>query len=116
MAQPVIAIGTSHGPQLVTEPSDWPLRVIAEHEPAKKLVGLELQGPRIARQGAAVKSGPAQIGEVTSGTFSPTLQKSIAMAYVDTGHAAEGQTLEIDLRGSIVPARVVPLPFYKRAK
>jgi aminomethyltransferase len=93
-----------------------PLRVIAEHGPAKKLVGLELDGPRIARQGSAVKSGSAQIGEVTSGTFSPTLQKSIAMAYVDAGHAAEGQTLEIDLRGSIVPARIVPLPFYKRAK
>jgi aminomethyltransferase len=93
-----------------------PLRVIAEHGPAKKLVGLELQGPRIARQGTAVKSGPAQIGEVTSGTFSPTLQKSIAMAYVDAGHAGEGNSLEVDLRGTIVPARIVPLPFYKRSK
>ena len=71
---------------------------------------------RIARQGSAVKSGSAQIGEVTSGTFSPTLQKSIAMAYVDTQHAAEGQAVEIDLRGTIVPARIVPLPFFKRAK
>ena len=93
-----------------------PLRVIAAHGPAKKLVGLELQGPRIARQGSAVKSGSAQIGEVTSGTFSPTLQKSIAMAYVDAGNAAEGQNVEIDLRGSIVPARIVPLPFFKCAK
>jgi aminomethyltransferase len=93
-----------------------PLRVIAANGPAKKLVGLELEGPRIARQGSVVKSGPAQIGEVTSGTFSPTLQKSIAMAYVDAGHSAEGQSVEIDLRGSVVPARIVPLPFYKRAK
>jgi aminomethyltransferase len=93
-----------------------PLRVIAGHGPAKKLVGLELEGPRIARQGSAVKSGSAQIGEVTSGTFSPTLQKSIAMAYVDAGHAVEGQAIEIDLRGSIVPAKIVPLPFYKRDK
>jgi len=93
-----------------------PLRAITARGPAKKLVGLELQGPRIARHGAAVKSGPVQIGEVTSGTFSPTLQKSIAMAYVDAQNAAEGTALDIDLRGSIVPARIVPLPFYKRAK
>lgn len=91
-----------------------PLRVIAEHGPAKKLVGLELQGPRIARQGSPVKSGSAQVGEVTSGTFSPTLQRSIAMAYVDSAHAAEGSALEVDLRGSVVRARIVPLPFYKR--
>jgi aminomethyltransferase len=92
------------------------LRVIAGNGPAKKLVGLELRGPRIARQGSTVKSGSAQIGEVTSGTFSPTLQQSIAMAYVDARHATEGQSVEIDLRGSIAAARVVPLPFYKRAK
>jgi aminomethyltransferase len=93
-----------------------PLRVIAQHGPARKLVGLEMQTPRIARQGSPVKSGSTQLGEVTSGTFSPTLQKSIAMAYVDAKHAADGQAVEIDLRGSIVPAKIVPLPFYKRAK
>jgi aminomethyltransferase len=93
-----------------------PLRVIAGHGPAKKLVGLELNTPRIARQGSIVKSGPASIGEVTSGTFSPTLGRSIAMAYVDAARAGENQAVEIDLRGSIAAAKVVPLPFYKRAK
>lgn len=93
-----------------------PLRVIAAHGPARKLVGLELQGPRIARQGSAVKSGPTLLGEVTSGTFSPTLHRSIAMAYLDSGHAEVGREVEIDLRGSIVPAKIVELPFYKRAK
>jgi len=93
-----------------------PLRVIAAHGPAKKLVGLELEQPRIARQGAPVKSGPTQLGEVTSGTFSPTLQKSIAMAYVDAASSTDGKTVEVDLRGSIIPAKIVPLPFYKRAK
>ncbi len=63
-----------------------------------------------------MKSGPASIGEVTSGTFSPTLGRSIAMAYVDAAKAAENQAVEIDLRGSIAAAKVVPLPFYKRAK
>jgi aminomethyltransferase len=90
-----------------------PLRVIASHGPAKKLVGLELEGQRIARQGAIVKSGPTQLGEVTSGTFSPTLQKSIAMALIDASRADAGQ-VEIDLRGSAIPAKIVPLPFYKR--
>ena len=54
------------------------------------------------------------IGEVTSGTFSPTLQKSIAMAYVDANHAAEGTQLQVDLKGTLNPAKVVKMPFYKR--
>jgi aminomethyltransferase len=93
-----------------------PLRVIAANGPAKKLVGLELQGPRIARQGSAVRLGPTQLGEITSGTFSPTLQRSIAMAYVDAQNSTDGQAVEIDLRGTLIPGKIVPLPFYKRAK
>lgn len=92
-----------------------PLRVIAEHGPARKLVGLELSGPRIARPASAVRSGPVFVGEVTSGTFSPTLQKSIALAYLDAGHAVLGAQVEVDLRGTLVAAKIVPLPFYKRS-
>jgi aminomethyltransferase len=55
------------------------------------------------------------IGEVTSGTLSPTLGKSIAMAYVDTAHTAEGTQLSADLKGTLNPAKVVKLPFYKRS-
>jgi len=55
------------------------------------------------------------IGEVTSGTFGPTIQKSIAMAFVDIGETAEGTQLGVDLKGTINPATVVKLPFYKRA-
>ncbi len=91
-----------------------PLRVIAHHGPARKLVGLELEGRRIARQGSPVRSDQTLVGEVTSGTFSPTLQKSIAMAYVDANHAAVGTQLAVDLRGTLNPAKIVPLPFYKR--
>lgn len=91
------------------------LRVIAEKGPARRLVGLELEGRRIARQGTPVKTPDGMlVGEVTSGTFSPTLQKSIAMAYVDSAHTAEGTTLAADLRGDLNPAKVVKLPFYKR--
>jgi len=91
-----------------------PLRVIAQHGPARKLVGLELEGRRIARQGSPVRAGAAVVGDVTSGTLSPTLQKSIAMAMVDANHAAPGTELAVDLRGTLCVARVVPLPFYKR--
>jgi aminomethyltransferase len=91
-----------------------PLRVIGARGPAKKLVGLELDGPRIARQGAGVKDGEVLIGSVTSGTFSPTLKKSIAMGFVDSAHASDGARLSVDLRGTIAEAKIVPLPFYKR--
>ncbi len=89
------------------------LKKIAEAGPAQKLVGLELEGRRIARQGTIVK-GPHGEGVVTSGTMSPTLQKSIAMAYVPAADAAEGTSISVDLKGELVPAKVVKLPFYKR--
>lgn len=84
--------------------------------PVRKLVGLELDGKRIARQGAEVKDTTGKaIGSVTSGTMSPTLGKSIAMAYVAADQSAVGTRLGIDLRGDINVATVVKLPFYKRA-
>ena len=91
-----------------------PLRQIAEAGPKRKLVGLELEGRRIARQGAPVVQNGQPVGEVTSGTFSPTLQKSIAMAYVDAKLAAEGTALGVDLKGTTNAAKIVKLPFYKR--
>ena len=77
-------------------------------------VGLVLAGRRIAREGAAVFAGDQEIGKVTSGTFSPTLERPIAMAYVPSGHSSPGTRLEVDLRGQRIPAEVVALPFYKR--
>jgi aminomethyltransferase len=77
-------------------------------------VGLELAGRRIAREGSAVFLGGKEIGLVTSGTFSPTLEKPIAMAYIDMGTAGIGQTVEVDIRGKREPATRVSLPFYRR--
>jgi aminomethyltransferase len=91
------------------------IRVVQQNGPARKLVGLELEGKRIARQGTPVMAGETVIGEVTSGTFGPTVQKSIAMAYVDAKFAGEGTALEVDLKGTRNPAKVLKLPFYKRA-
>jgi aminomethyltransferase len=80
----------------------------------RERVGIELVGRRIAREGAALFLNGRQIGQVTSGTFSPTLQKPIAMAYIDKGAAAVGQSIEVDIRGKHEPAMVVSLPFYRR--
>jgi aminomethyltransferase len=79
----------------------------------RRLVGLELEGRRIARQGSAVMQNGRTVGEVTSGTFGPTLGKSVAMAFVEVG-IAEGGAVEVDLKGARNPATVVKLPFYKR--
>jgi aminomethyltransferase len=79
-------------------------------------VGFEVEGRGIARQGHAILSGGREVGRVTSGTFSPTFERALGMAYVETALAAPGTAIEIDVRGRAVPARVVPLPFYKRAR
>ena len=50
----------------------------------------------------------------SSGSFAPWLEKSIAMGYVDPASAAVGAALVVDIRGTPAPAKVVPLPFYKR--
>ena len=92
------------------------LRKIKEDGPRRKIAGLVLDGKRIARQSAKILHGDIEIGEVTSGTMSPTLDQSIAMGFVDVEHAAEGTSLTIDIRGTKVDVKVVPLPFYKRAK
>ena len=88
-----------------------------QREPVRWVrVGLELEGRRVPRQGCPVLSGSESVGEVTSGTFSPTLQRPIAMAYVHPGLDEPGRELSIDIRGRIEPARVVRLPFYRRDK
>lgn len=80
----------------------------------QRRVGLVLAGKRIAREGAELYGGDQLVGRVTSGTFSPTLEKSIAMAYVAPDFAAAGTRLEVDIRGKREPASVVKLPFYRR--
>ncbi|MCU0702714.1 MAG: glycine cleavage system aminomethyltransferase GcvT [Fimbriiglobus sp.] len=79
-------------------------------------VGLELEGKRAAREGSEVFADGSQVGTVTSGSFVPHLQKSIAMAYLPRAFATPGTEVLIDLRGTKVPAKVVLLPFYKRSK
>jgi len=77
-------------------------------------VGLRLSGKRAAREGATVLAGGKSVGRVTSGTFSPTFDRPLAMAYLEPGHAAVGAAVEIDIRGTLVPVEIVKLPFYRR--
>jgi aminomethyltransferase len=74
------------------------------------------KGEFIAREGAAVTAAGKEVGRVTSGTFGPTLGKALAMAYVDPGYTKAGTECAVDVRGKAEPARVVPLPFYRRPK
>ncbi len=88
---------------------------IAQQPLEKQRVGLRLNGRRIAREGAQVFAENGQVGVVTSGTFSPTLEQPIAMAYVSTDVSDIGTAVQVDLRGQRVAAEIVDLPFYKRS-
>jgi aminomethyltransferase len=82
----------------------------------KKLVGLFLDSPRCARQGMMVLNGPQTVGNVTSATLSPTLKKSIALAYVKPEYAAVGTKVLVALKTEQVEATITALPFYKKPK
>ncbi|WP_267218997.1 glycine cleavage system aminomethyltransferase GcvT [Novosphingobium clariflavum] len=78
---------------------------------AQKRIGLKLEGRQAAREGAKVFHGEQEVGIVTSGGFSPSLQHPIAMAYVDAALAADGTALSIDIRGKKLGATVAAMPF-----
>jgi aminomethyltransferase len=94
----------------------------ADSPPARQLAGLESQSRRVPRHGYAVLWDGEPCGSVTSGAPSPTLGVPIAMAYVRpdvaraaaSGEAGRAGQLAIDIRGRAEPARLVPLPFYRR--
>ena len=103
----------------LTKESDFVGRAAVEAGPpddARVLVGLSADGKRAGRAGYEVLLGDRVVGTITSGALSPTLGIPIAMAYVDPDAAEPGTALELDVRGSRIPATVVPLPFYKREK
>lgn len=82
----------------------------------RRLVGFEVESRGIARQGHAIVSGADTVGRVTSGTWSPTLEKAIGMGYVPTGTSEVGTELSIEVRGRRLSAAIVTLPFYRRSK
>jgi aminomethyltransferase len=80
-----------------------------------KRVGIVLTGRRAAREGASLIDQDNRIvGTVTSGSFSPTLDKPVAMGYVSSAVSQPRTALDVDIRGTRVAASVTLLPFYKR--
>lgn len=80
------------------------------HPPAEKLVPFMIEGPGIPRQGNAIVGG----GEVTSGTFSPCLERGIGMAYLPRALAEPGTSFQIDVRGTTREAVVARKPLYRK--
>lgn len=89
------------------------LRKQKEEGLRKRLVGFKMEGRGIARHGYPVLLDGERVGVVTSGTLSPTLGEAIGLALVEPG-VEDG--FDVEIRGKAVPARVVPLPFYRREK
>ncbi|HPG84087.1 MAG TPA: glycine cleavage system aminomethyltransferase GcvT [bacterium] len=80
----------------------------------RKLIGFDMPGRAFPRHGYAIYSGGERVGVVTSGTFSPSLEKGIGTGYVPVELAAVGTPLEIEIRNSRMPATVCETPFYKK--
>ena len=92
------------------------LKRVAEDGPRRQLVGLEVEGRRIARQGSVIFKDDKEVGVVTSGSQSPTLDKNISLAMLDSALKEPGTKLDVDIRGRKAAAVVVTMPFYKRPK
>ncbi|RMH37187.1 MAG: glycine cleavage system aminomethyltransferase GcvT [Nitrospirae bacterium] len=84
--------------------------------PTRRLIGFELLEKGVPRQGMTVLANGVPTGIVTSGNFSPILQKGIGLAYVAPVNATVGMKLEIDIRGRHLPALVVKPPFYRKSR
>ncbi len=82
----------------------------------RALVGFEMTGRGIARHGYPIWAGGKEVGAVTSGTHAPTLGKALGMGYVPVALSAVGSEFEVEIREQKVAARVVEMPFYRRAR
>ncbi len=80
----------------------------------RRLVGLEMVGRGVARAGYDILGAGQVVGRTTSGSYAPTLDKNIALGYVEVELSVPGAEVEVDIRGRLVAARVVALPFYRR--
>lgn len=92
------------------------LRKQLEKGTERRLVGLKLAGRSAPRSEYPILHQGEQIGYITSGSYSPTLDTSIAMGYVLERYSSPGQMLDVDIRGRTTPIAVVPLPFYSRPR
>jgi len=89
------------------------LKKVNEEKPARRLVCLEMEDRSIPRPHYRILAQETEIGLVTSGTMSPSLNKGIALGYVQRKYAKADTLVAVDVRGRAAPARVVKPPFYK---
>ena len=101
-----LAKGDFHGRDVMVKQKETGL--------TRRLVGFQLEGRRMPRHGMRIMSGGRAVGTVTSGTFSPSLERPIGMGYVETPLATNGTSLEIETGNTLLPARVTARPFYTR--
>ncbi len=92
------------------------LRKQAEEGIKRKLVGFEMVGKGIARHGYSVFYQGEKVGTVNSGSYAPYLKKNIGLTYLPLEIVEIGSEFDIEIRGKLSRARVVPTPFYKRKK
>ena len=81
---------------------------------ARRLVGLTMPGRSAPRAGYDVLADGAVVGTVSSGSYSPTLEKCVAMAFVDADHSEPNTVLQVDIRGRSADVTTTELPFYRR--
>jgi aminomethyltransferase len=89
------------------------IAAVRDSGPAFQLVGLGTESRAIPRQGYPILHDGQPVGEVTSGTFSPTLSKPIGMGYLPVALAEPGTAIAVEVRNRPEPATVVALPFYR---
>ena len=90
------------------------MKAVAAAGPARRLVGLKIDGKRIPRQGYPVLVGDEPCGFVASGTWSPLFECAIATAIVDSKALSSGRPIAVDVRGKPAAATIVAMPFYKK--
>lgn len=89
---------------------------VQQEGPRRRIVGFEVLSKRIPRQGARISAVGRDAGVVTSGSHCPTFDKALGMGLIEAGSSEVGTELAIDVRGTPVAAKIVPLPFYKRGR
>jgi aminomethyltransferase len=92
------------------------LKKLKEKGLERKLVGFEMEERGIARHGYKVFKDGTEVGVVTSGTYTPTLQKAVGLAFVPVPYSRPGTDILIQIRDHHARARIVELPFYRRRK
>ena len=114
-----IEAGLAFGVSFHADKGDWIGCAALERiqkSPKRRLVGIKSPGPRVPRQGYKLFLGAREVGEVCSGSPSPTLGANIGTAYVQLGVGAPGEKVDLDIKGKRQEAEFCALPFFSRTR